>query len=64
MGEGHLEDARLKDEQSAKDSAHAERVGGAHADPDDRAGGERGGDEDAVDRTSQTEDTGSQPTGS
>jgi hypothetical protein len=60
MSEGHLGNARGTDEQAAKDAEHAARVGGAHAQPDDRQGGE----DPSEDRTSQTEDTGSQPTGS
>ena len=64
MSDSDRDDARGEQEAAAKDAMHAARIGGAHADPDDRRGGERPADDEAEDRTSQTEDTGSQPTGS
>lgn len=65
MSEDDREDARREQQSAAEDAMHSAEVGGAHANPDDRRGGPRGDeDEDAEDRTSQFEDTGSQPTGS
>jgi hypothetical protein len=64
MSDDDRQDAGREQESAAEDAMHAAKVGGAHASPDDRRGGSRGGDEEAEDRTSQFEDTGSQPTGS